>query len=212
MNSFDIIVCTIIVLSGLVGAFRGFSREIFGLAAWVGSGILCYFLFPIAKNISHEYFTNAILSDIVSGLGTFLLFFIVFHIISNFFSVLTEMSIFGPVEWILGLFFGFSRGIIIIIFLDILASYFLDKSEYPQPVKESISSSYIFEASSYTFSLLPKTIREFLNIQRQKYDTILSSNSLKEFSVLKPNSNTIDDEDTSYSKKLQNNMDRFLSQ
>lgn len=211
MNSFDIIVCLVIGLSGLVGAFRGFSREVFGLAAWVGSGILCYMLFPIAKNVSHEYFSNALLSDIISGLGTFLLFFIVFHIISNFFSVLIDMCIFGPLEWLLGLFFGFARGVILIIALEIMASYFLDKSEYPEPVKESVSSSYIFEASSYAFSILPKQIQDFLNVQRQKYDRIMEFSALKDLAILKPKQST-EEESPNYSKNVQNNMDRFLSQ
>lgn len=217
MNYFDIIVIITIIFSALVGAFRGFTKEIFGLLSWIGAGFFCYLLFPTVRNILSAYISNPLLSDIVSGFSVFLLFFVIFNILSYFLIIIINSGIFGPLEPILGFLFGLLRAVIFIVSLEIISSYFLDQSEYPQVVKESTLSPYIFEASSVVFSLLPEKVQNFLNLQRQKYESIIdfhkNFSSLNDIATLKPQiSSDEEDKEIEYSKSAQNSMDRFLTQ
>ena len=63
-NGIDILIISIILISSIVAAFRGFVKEIFSLFSWVFSIIISFNFFTDFKIILAEYVNQKIIIDV----------------------------------------------------------------------------------------------------------------------------------------------------
>ena len=112
INYFDLVAASIILLLGLKGILNGFFKEIFGLIGIIGGLFIASrfgdnvgeFLNTLVFN-----FSSASAVSFMGFLATLAVFWLIMIIIGFTFKKLSSMSGLGPVDKILGFFFGASK-------------------------------------------------------------------------------------------------------
>lgn len=139
MNTIDIIIIVLILLSAFIGFWRGITRELLGIVSWVLAGVMAYFLHALPEPIVGMLIANDFLKEIVSTLAVFLISLIVLTSITYSFSDAVKSSVAGGADKVLGFLFGSFRGFFLIAILAFGANKFLLKNpeKAPSIVKES---------------------------------------------------------------------------
>ena len=126
MTALDIIALVLLGGGAVLGAMRGFVQEALSLIAWV--------LAVLAVKFLHTPVTNALASPVGSGSGAaalavvilFGLTFLAGKLLAQSLGKRTRTSVLGPVDRVLGLGFGFLKGLILASLLFLLATLVLD--------------------------------------------------------------------------------------
>ncbi len=122
MTIADYVILAVILLSGLIGLFRGFFREALSLASWLIAAYVAFVLGPIlAENLS-EYVSTPSVRLAASYAALFLGVLIVGAVINYFVGKLVKSSGFAGTDKMLGLVFGAGRGVVIVLIFILLAS------------------------------------------------------------------------------------------
>lgn len=114
MNAGDLVVITIVVLSGLIALMRGFIREVLSLAAWVGAAFVTMWGFSYARPHARALIGNPMLADITAGVVLFLVSLVVFSIVSHAIGNAVRNSGLNALDRSLGFVFGLARGLLLI--------------------------------------------------------------------------------------------------
>ena len=121
MTGFDFVVIGIVALSVLVGLMRGVVKEILSLAAWVLAFVVAKTFATTAADVMPSFINNPALRY----LAGFILVFIVVMALAMLLSLLLSESLkalgLGVVDRVLGVLFGFLRGMVIVTILVLLA-------------------------------------------------------------------------------------------
>ncbi len=168
MNFIDIGIAGIALVSALIGIARGLTREILSLISWIGAGIATFFALPLAQSIARQQIANPMIADAVTAAAVFILFLIIFSLISHFFSSMVRQSSLGGIDRSLGFGFGIGRGIFLICLIEIAMGCFVTRSQQPQSLRDSRFSSLIYQGSDFVFQLLPSSMKDFVAQQHQK--------------------------------------------
>ncbi|MEA1915317.1 MAG: CvpA family protein [Campylobacterota bacterium] len=155
-NIFDIIVLVLIFFLGLKGLFRGFIKELFGIAGIVGGVYIASRLSEDVAQIIKPMF--AMESDSAAILIGFILIlaliWIVVYLIGMGVSKASQLSGLGPLDRMLGFIFG--AGKIFLIFSIIaysLSSVEAIKSKIKDKTKNSLMYPILKDAGAYIVKL-----------------------------------------------------------
>jgi membrane protein required for colicin V production len=126
MTALDIVVLVLVGGGAVFGALRGFVHEALSLIAWV--------LAVLAVKFLHTPVTNALAAPIGTASGAavaafVLLFgvtFILGRLLAKALGARTRQSVLGPVDRVLGLGFGFVKGLLGASLLFLLATLVVD--------------------------------------------------------------------------------------
>ena len=118
MTGFDIAVIVVVLLSALLGLWRGVIREVFALAAWIAA-IVCMFLFgsrvaqmlPMLQLSAETAWLRSLAGYALVFVGVFLLL----SVIGFAFSKLVKAVGLSFVDRALGMVFGVLRGVLIVV-------------------------------------------------------------------------------------------------
>ncbi len=124
MTGFDIAVIVVVLLSALLGLWRGVIREVFALAAWIAA-IVCMFLFggrvaqmlPLLQLSAETAWLRSLAGHALVFVGVFLLL----SVIGFVFSKLVKAVGLSFVDRALGMVFGVLRGVLIVVLLVLVA-------------------------------------------------------------------------------------------
>ncbi len=124
MTGFDIAVIVVVLLSALLGLWRGVIREVFALAAWIAA-IVCMFLFgsrvaqmlPMLQLSAETAWLRSLAGYALVFVGVFLLL----SVIGFAFSKLVKAVGLSFVDRALGMVFGVLRGVLIVVLLVLVA-------------------------------------------------------------------------------------------
>lgn len=126
MTALDIIAIVLLGGGAAIGVMRGFVQEALSLIAWV--------LAVLAVKFLHTPVTNALAAPVGSGSGAaalavvvlFGLTFLAGKLLAQALGKRTRTSVLGPVDRVLGLGFGFIKGLILASLLFLLATLVID--------------------------------------------------------------------------------------
>ena len=141
-NGIDILIISIILISSIVAAFRGFVKEIFSLFSWVFSIIISFHFFTDFKIILAEYVNQKIIIDVIAFGLPFLISLFICHLISNWLSPKFNTSEVLFFDKFIGLIFGGFRGILIVVLL-FLGFKYLVGVNLPEWLIEAYSFPYL---------------------------------------------------------------------
>lgn len=117
----DIAFFTILVISSLVGVWRGLVREVLALVGWVAAAWISY---HYATWLAHEWLTGVPGGEMTQlALGFVILFIltmIVCALIGQFLAKIMQQAGLSPMDRLLGFAFGFLRGLLIVVILSSL--------------------------------------------------------------------------------------------
>lgn len=129
VNIIDILVVVIVVISTLVSIKRGFAKEAISLGVWVAA-----FFIAIAFNSGMQQLLEGVISEPSLRQGAaFLLLFILTLIVGSMVSYLVgeliKLSGLSTTDRILGMAFGFVRGMVIVIVMAVVLDLSLKAAE-----------------------------------------------------------------------------------
>jgi membrane protein required for colicin V production len=111
----DLVVLAVVLVSALLAAVRGFTREVLAIVAWVTAAAAAWFLHPVALPYTTPYISNQTVALVVAIGGIFILTLIVVSVITVKVSDLILDSRIGALDRTLGFVFGAARGLLICV-------------------------------------------------------------------------------------------------
>jgi len=164
MNVVDLAAIAIILVSTILAYFRGLSREILAIVSWVIAALMGFIIapyldpfinkIPIIKEILMD---SCELSIMISYIVGFLLSLIFLSLLIPILTNIIHQSNLNGLDKLLGLCFGASRGLLIIIVLTIVYDlFFIDNKSLPQ-VESSQTNKLSAEIKNEVKILMPKS-------------------------------------------------------
>ncbi len=111
----DLVVLGIVVISALLAAVRGVTREVLAIVAWVVAAVVAWWLHPLLLPTIKQHVTSDTVSLVASIAAIFLGTLLVVSIITVRISDLVLDSRIGAVDRSLGFLFGAGRGFLICV-------------------------------------------------------------------------------------------------
>ncbi|WP_225578712.1 CvpA family protein [Novacetimonas hansenii] len=149
MNWIDIACLSIVGLSAVVGAVRGFSREVLGIAAWAMAGVLSLswhgFLIPYAAQWIH---TPLLARAAALGI-MFIALLVVFITTAHLSGQAVRGSVLGGIDRALGLLFGVLRGYACLLALYMAVSFLMPQDAWPDAMNDSRIVPLIGDSTTY---------------------------------------------------------------
>ena len=143
-NIIDIFVISIILISCVVAAFRGFIKEAFSVASWLFSLVVAFQLYERFKLELIEYISQKIIVDIVAFGFPFVTTLFISNLVSSWLS--PKFSVPGALifDKLFGLVFGIFRGVLFVVLLYLGLIYLLGREKsLPSNILEAYTFSYI---------------------------------------------------------------------
>lgn len=242
MNKLDTFIIILTLTSAIIGLIRGLTKEILSLISWSGAAVCAYLGMSLAKHVARQYIANPMLADAATVFFIFLIFLIMFSLISHILSGMVRQSVLGGIDRSLGFGFGVVRAVTLMFFLEITLGFFILRPNHPDFIKESRFAEFIYKGSDTLFSILPLNVQGWIKMQQQRRlqesshspempkamqdiveDTLVkdlrkvekSLQSVEELAKLKPKpskANDNADETAKYSNKQNVDMERLLNQ
>ena len=156
----DLAILAVVVVSGLLALSRGFVREVFALATWLGAGLATLYGFPYLKSYPHQIIPIPWAADAATALGLFLAAFIVISLMSRPITGRVRKSDFRGLDRSLGFFFGLLRGVVLVSLAYLLMTWIWPAEEQPLWVREARALPYVAQGAALIRSLVPPEAAE----------------------------------------------------
>jgi membrane protein required for colicin V production len=118
----DYLILGIVLVSAIIGLFRGFFREVISLAAWVAAFLVAIYLSDPASRLLESSIATPSLRKAVAGTGLFVLVLLLGGIVSYLVGKLVSGSGLAGTDRAVGSVFGVVRGAVLVIILMLLAA------------------------------------------------------------------------------------------
>jgi membrane protein required for colicin V production len=151
----DIIVLSVMLLSGLLAMIRGFMREILSIAAWATAAIATLYAFPRLLPQAKAYFNNDTIAAIAVIAGVFVGTLVVATIITSKISDMVLDSRIGALDRTLGFLFGLGRGLLIVVVAFLFFAWLVPDKQQPDWVRTPKSLSVLQSTGNWLMSMLP---------------------------------------------------------
>ena len=154
-NWFDILLLVIIAITVIIGAIRGFVRQIIGLLAVILGLILAIKFYPYGKDV-FTFLRNEVLAQL---LGFFLIFVVVLTI-GWLINILLAKAVRGPfksMNHFMGAGFGLLKGILICV---VVVFGFLVFPVNTRVLEESILTPYCMGIADAAYDLIPQELKD----------------------------------------------------
>lgn len=148
-------VLIIMFISALLAMFRGFSREVLSIFTWIASFFIAYFSCPYLIEYTTQYINN---KSIAVGVTLFAIFLISLVLLSFFTIRLSEMIIdsrIGPIDRLLGLFYGLLRGWIISVIAFAFLSTLIALDKQPNWLRDARLNPALQSTTLWISQFLP---------------------------------------------------------
>ena len=159
MSSLDIFITLFIIFWTLYGFFRGLVSELISVICWSSAIYFSSNYFYLPADFIDEFINSRQISNILAFIAIFVSTFIISAILGFVFSRFINVVGLGSLNKIIGLFFGFVKGMIFMLII----VYILNLTEF----RESI----IFQESKY-LSVFDAIIDRYLTSSSNFFDNI----------------------------------------
>lgn len=176
----DAALVAVVIISGLVAMYRGFTREMLSILSWVAAAIAAFYVVIYRPDWANALAralqdppqqVHSIVAKVTIGSAVFLVVLIVVHLITSHISDTVLDSRVGAIDRVLGLGFGVVRGFILVVIPYMFAVSFLCKDgpargmtqgcqpgELPEWVESAQSKNMIRSTGSSLFAVLHRIV------------------------------------------------------
>ncbi len=151
----DLVVIAVLLLSALLAAWRGFTREVLSIGAWVGAAVVMFLAGPTAVPFAAAYIDHETVAQIAAYAAIFVLALIPLSYISFRIAEGVQGSAIGPVDRLLGLVFGAARGLVVIGIGYLVFISLVSEARMPDWFKEARLRPLVESSGKVIASLLP---------------------------------------------------------
>lgn len=160
MTWVDAVALAVLVVSAIMAFWRGFVREVLGIAAWIGAVVAGFALRPVAKPFFDSFVDPAWLADGLAVGSVFLAVLVLLTLVVNAIATRVEDSALGGVDRSLGAVFGLARGAFLVVLAYIIGGLFLPATErWPEAVLEARGLPSVVSGAQMVAALLPAEYR-----------------------------------------------------
>ena len=159
MQVYDIIMLAVLGGAMLFGAWKGLAWQLASLAAVVASYLVALnFREPVAAQIQAKAPWNTFLAMLILYVGTSLVIWIVFRLVSSFIDRLKLKEF----DRQIGALFGLAKGVLLCVIITLFAVALLGESER-QSIVDSYSGRYIAILLDKAHAVMPEEIHEVVH-------------------------------------------------
>ncbi|MEX2617571.1 MAG: CvpA family protein [Alphaproteobacteria bacterium] len=155
----DVIVATILIISGLIGYFRGLVREVLSLATWIGAVLVTLYGFAHVQPYVRQVISMPVVADIVTGVGLFLITLVILTLINHTVSGRVKDSVLGAIDHGLGFLFGIVRGALLVCVAYIAVSWVWAEHELDPYFQDARTIPMVKQGAEMLNRLIPKEMR-----------------------------------------------------
>lgn len=151
----DLVIIAVLLLSALLAAWRGFTREVLSIGAWVGAAVVMFLAGPTAVPLAKAYIDHDTVAMIAAYAAIFVLALIPLSYISYRISEGVQGSAIGSVDRLLGFVFGAARGLVVIGIGYLVFVSLVSENRMPDWFKEARLRPLMESSGNVIASLLP---------------------------------------------------------
>ncbi|MFI4988634.1 MAG: CvpA family protein [Alphaproteobacteria bacterium] len=160
MNTTDIAVLVILLISGLFALIRGFVKEVLSVAGWVGAAFATLYVFHWVTPWFRNFIAVPWLADAAAGVTVFVIALIILSTISHALARRVHQSNFSTLDKSLGLVFGLLRGAVVVCLGYLALGWaFTSADQYPAWVREARTMPIIERGARLIEQLIPESAR-----------------------------------------------------
>jgi len=151
----DIIVLSVMLISGLLAMVRGFLREVFSILSWVAAAGVTVYFYKKALPLVQGYIPD---EKIALGVTIALLFLgtlLIVSIVSARISDLVLDSRIGPLDRTLGFLFGLARGLLVMVVAMLFFNWLVPEDKQPPWVADAKSRPALLDVGRWIEAQLP---------------------------------------------------------
>lgn len=164
INITDAVILIILLISAIFGFMRGFVKEVLSISGWIGATFLTLYLFPLLQPYARQYIENLLISDILTGIGIFILSLVILSFITHAISEKVKSSALGALDRSLGIFFGIARAVVVVGILWLVFVQFIPVEDHPEYVTEAKMLPIARASGLFVAQLTPPDMQENLKI------------------------------------------------
>jgi len=113
VNSVDIAVIVVLLISGVIALMRGFVYEVLAMTGWALAALAAFWGVPLVRPFIAPHISNATVADGVGGVAIFLVVLLISSFITHSISKQVRKSAVSAVDRSLGFAFGLLRGLVL---------------------------------------------------------------------------------------------------
>ena len=170
MSGLDIAILAVFFVSALIGALRGFTKEVLSLFSWGGALSLSYILLPIGRAMVQPYIANPMMVDGVALFSIFIIALIILSIIANMIAGYIHESSFRGVDHSLGFGVGMLRGIVFISATELIFSTFSPRQTQSPTIQSARFIPMVRRGGDMVLDFLPTSLRNLILEQALKVE------------------------------------------
>ncbi len=159
----DLLVLTIMLVSGVLAMIRGFFREVLSVAAWAAAAAVTVMFYDKLLPIAEANLGTGTTAKVAVILGTFLATLLVGTIIVARISNMVLDSRIGALDRTLGMVFGLARGLLIMVVAFFLFTWFVPADKLPEGVRDAKSRDTLQVTGKWLQSLLPQDMDNYIS-------------------------------------------------
>jgi membrane protein required for colicin V production len=154
-NITDLAMLAVLALSIFIGLFRGATREVLGIAGWIGAFATVFYGLPLFRPFGRHYIHNPMMADAVVAGVLFILSLAVFILISRIISTGVQGSMLGGLDRSLGLVFGFLRGVFILCLIYLAMGFFYPHGHMPDYITNARFTPWVAQGANELKRFIP---------------------------------------------------------
>ena len=159
----DLLLLTIMLVSGLLAMIRGVMREVLSVAAWASAAAATVLLYERLLPFAEANLGAGTLAKVAVILGVFLLTLLIASIATARISNMVLDSRIGALDRSLGFVFGLARGLLIVVVAFYLFAWFVPANKLPEGVRDAKSREALQATGKWMVSLLPQDMDNYLS-------------------------------------------------
>ncbi len=167
----DMIVIGVVLISGLLAALRGFTREVLAIGSWAVAAVVAYLFHPQLVPLAQQYVSaNLSIARPVAAGGIFLATLLVAYFLTSKLSDLILDSRIGALDRTLGFLFGAARGLLLAVVGFLFFNWLVSDKQQPPWVKDAKLKPLLESTGASLMSLLPEDPEKALRQLRPPRD------------------------------------------
>ncbi len=166
----DLVVIGVVLISALLAAVRGLTREVLAIASWGAAAAVAWVFHPQLLPLAKQYIPNETIALIATIAALFLVTLIVVSLITARISDFVLDSRIGALDRTLGFVFGAGRGLLLAVIGYLLFSSLVGDTKMPVWAKDAKARPILEQTGRSLLTMLPAEINTDF-IQRLKPKT-----------------------------------------
>lgn len=150
----DLVVIAIVIISALLAAVRGFTREVLAIVAWVTAAAAAWFLHPLLLPRIKDHISNPNIALVIAIGAIFVVTLLIVSIITVKLSDFILDSRIGALDRTLGFLFGAARGFLICVVGWVFLSW-LVQGKMPEWASTARARPMLENTGNYLIAMLP---------------------------------------------------------